>query len=70
MVTDFSNFHVVLGGDSTSGGGGGAIGGLASESLGGIAPQMYKNPFDIPRLGLLDQLARMRANFLQVSGLI
>ena len=26
-----------------------------------------RNPFDIPRHSLLDQLVRMRANFLQVS---
>ena len=27
-------------------------------------PQMYRNPFDIPRCHLLDQLVRMRANYL------
>ncbi|KAG1670554.1 Integrator complex subunit 6-A [Nymphon striatum] len=30
-----------------------------------IRPQSYRNPFDITREGLLDQTARMRANFLQ-----
>ncbi|GAB6024222.1 Integrator complex subunit 6 [Chamberlinius hualienensis] len=29
--------------------------------------QSYRNPFDIPRITLLDQIARMRANFLQSS---
>ncbi|XP_046383317.1 integrator complex subunit 6 [Ischnura elegans] len=29
--------------------------------------QSYRNPFDIPRRLLLDQVARMRANFLQTS---
>lgn len=33
---------------------------------GEVSPQMYRNPFDIPRISLLDQLTRMRANFLQV----
>ncbi|KAB7507923.1 Integrator complex subunit 6-A [Armadillidium nasatum] len=32
-----------------------------------IQPQMYRNPFDIGRSQLIDQLARMRANFLQHS---
>ena len=27
--------------------------------------QSYRNPFDIPRHCLLDQVVRMRANFLQ-----
>ncbi|KAK8731732.1 hypothetical protein OTU49_007447 [Cherax quadricarinatus] len=34
---------------------------------GEVNPQMYRNPFDIPRFCLLDQLTRMRANFLQSS---
>ncbi|KAK7082057.1 Integrator complex subunit 6 [Halocaridina rubra] len=34
---------------------------------GEVSPQMYRNPFDIPRSLLLDQLTRMRANFLQSS---
>lgn len=34
---------------------------------GEVSPQMYRNPFDIPRISLLDQLTRMRANFLQSS---
>lgn len=34
---------------------------------GELSPQMYRNPFDIPRSCLLDQLTRMRANFLQVQ---
>ncbi|KAK4305504.1 hypothetical protein Pmani_022610 [Petrolisthes manimaculis] len=34
---------------------------------GELSPQMYRNPFDIPRSSLLDQLTRMRANFLQSS---
>ncbi|KAG7176055.1 Integrator complex subunit 6-A-like [Homarus americanus] len=34
---------------------------------GEVNPQMYRNPFDIPRSCLLDQLTRMRANFLQSS---
>lgn len=29
--------------------------------------QNLRNPFDIPRPALLDQVARMRANFLQPS---
>jgi integrator complex subunit 6 len=29
--------------------------------------QNLRNPFDIPRSTLLDQVARMRANFLQPS---
>ena len=29
--------------------------------------QNLRNPFDIPRSALLDQVARMRANFLQPS---
>ena len=33
---------------------------------GEVNPQMYRNPFDIPRVAL-DQLTCMRANFLQVS---
>ncbi|XP_074658084.1 integrator complex subunit 6-like [Tubulanus polymorphus] len=32
-----------------------------------IKPQVYRNPFDIPRHMLLDQIARMRANLLQPS---
>ncbi|GAB1600442.1 integrator complex subunit 6-like [Argonauta hians] len=32
-----------------------------------IKPQYYRNPFDIPRKNLLDQISRMRTNFLQVS---
>lgn len=35
-----------------------------------IQPQMYRNPFDIGRSQLIDQLARMRANFLQVIFLL
>ena len=27
--------------------------------------QSYRNPFDVPRSALLDQLARMRSNFLR-----
>ncbi|XP_064638509.1 integrator complex subunit 6-like [Lineus longissimus] len=34
-----------------------------------VKPQYYRNPFDIPRKMLLDQLARMRANLLQTSTL-
>ncbi|XP_031800282.1 integrator complex subunit 6 isoform X2 [Sarcophilus harrisii] len=30
----------------------------------GVKPHLYKNPFDIPRSCLLDQLTRMRANLL------
>ena len=37
---------------------------------GEVSPQMYRNPFDIPRSQLLDQLTRMRANFLQVGPLL
>lgn len=32
-----------------------------------IRAQNLRNPFDIPRSALLDQVARMRANFLQPS---
>ncbi|CAI9726679.1 Hypothetical predicted protein [Octopus vulgaris] len=32
-----------------------------------IKPQYFRNPFDIPRKNLLDQISRMRTNFLQVS---
>lgn len=32
-----------------------------------IKPQMYRNPYDIPRSTLLDQIARMRTNYLQKS---
>ena len=32
-----------------------------------VRPQNLRNPFDIPRSALLDQVARMRANFLQPS---
>lgn len=32
-----------------------------------VRPQNLRNPFDIPRSSLLDQVARMRANFLQPS---
>lgn len=32
-----------------------------------IKPQMFRNPFDIPRNNLLDQIARMRTNYLQKS---
>nr|CAG4641352.1 EOG090X0IT3 [Eulimnadia texana] len=32
-----------------------------------VRPQSLRNPFDIPRSAVLDQLARMRANFLQPS---
>ncbi|CAL4058858.1 unnamed protein product, partial [Meganyctiphanes norvegica] len=34
---------------------------------GEVNPQLYRNPFDIPRYTILDQLTRMRANFLQCS---
>lgn len=30
-----------------------------------VHPQSYRNPFDISKNGLLDQIARMRANYLQ-----
>ncbi|XP_076029735.1 integrator complex subunit 6 isoform X2 [Oratosquilla oratoria] len=40
---------------------------LLAVCEGEVNPQMYRNPFDIPRSRLLDQLARMRANFLQAS---
>ncbi|XP_041482664.1 integrator complex subunit 6-like isoform X1 [Lytechinus variegatus] len=32
-----------------------------------IRPQTYRNPFDIPRKEILDQVFRMRANFLQIT---
>ncbi|ESO86410.1 hypothetical protein LOTGIDRAFT_179396 [Lottia gigantea] len=32
-----------------------------------IQPQYYRNPYDIPRKNLLDQVKRMRTNFLQTS---
>ncbi|XP_038050601.1 integrator complex subunit 6-like isoform X2 [Patiria miniata] len=32
-----------------------------------IRPRTYRNPFDIPRKELLDQLVRMRTNFLQLA---
>ena len=32
-----------------------------------IRPQTYRNSFDIPRKELLDQLVRMRTNFLQLA---
>ncbi|XP_062585335.1 integrator complex subunit 6-like, partial [Saccostrea cucullata] len=32
-----------------------------------IKPQYYRNPYDIPRKSLIDQIARMRSNFLQKS---
>lgn len=32
-----------------------------------IKPQYYRNPYDIPRKNLIDQIARMRSNFLQKS---
>ncbi|KAL5005014.1 hypothetical protein ScPMuIL_018470 [Solemya velum] len=32
-----------------------------------IKPQYFRNPYDVPREGLLDQIARMRTNFLQSS---
>ncbi|XP_030837605.1 integrator complex subunit 6-A-like isoform X1 [Strongylocentrotus purpuratus] len=32
-----------------------------------IRPQTYRNPFDIPRKEILDQVVRMRANFLQIT---
>lgn len=32
-----------------------------------IKPQHFRNPYDIPRKNLLDQIARMRTNFLQTS---
>lgn len=32
-----------------------------------IKPQQFRNPYDIPRKNLLDQIARMRTNFLQTS---
>ncbi|KAF2356407.1 von Willebrand factor type A [Trinorchestia longiramus] len=69
QVSDFNNFHIVLSTDSSSSVvSQGAPGGPPSVTGGGgNAPQMYRNPFDIPRQSLLDQLARMRANFLQPS---
>ncbi|XP_046568892.1 integrator complex subunit 6-like [Haliotis rubra] len=33
----------------------------------GIKPQYYRNPYDVPRKSLLDQVTRMRTNFLQSS---
>ena len=70
QVTEFPNFCVVLSGDTNNGGGGGGVVGAGSAAAGGVgaisAPQLYRNPFDVPRVALLDQLARMRANFLQV----
>ncbi|KAK3094412.1 hypothetical protein FSP39_001482 [Pinctada imbricata] len=30
-----------------------------------IKPQYFRNPYDVPRKSLLDQIARMRTNFLQ-----
>ncbi|KAH3804920.1 hypothetical protein DPMN_133213 [Dreissena polymorpha] len=32
-----------------------------------VKPQQFRNPYDIPRKNLLDQIARMRTNFLQTS---
>ncbi|XP_022093387.1 integrator complex subunit 6-like isoform X2 [Acanthaster planci] len=32
-----------------------------------VRPRTYRNPFDIPRKELLDQLVRMRTNFLQLA---
>ncbi|RUS76673.1 hypothetical protein EGW08_015563, partial [Elysia chlorotica] len=32
-----------------------------------VKPQTYRNPFDISRKGLLDQISRMRNNFLRTS---
>ncbi|XP_060595337.1 integrator complex subunit 6-like [Ruditapes philippinarum] len=32
-----------------------------------IKPQQFRNPYDIPRKSLLDQIARMKTNFLQTS---
>ena len=32
-----------------------------------VRPRAYRNPFDIPRQELLDQLVRMRTNFLQLA---
>ncbi|XP_052801823.1 integrator complex subunit 6-like [Mya arenaria] len=32
-----------------------------------IKPQQFRNPYDIPRQNLLDQIARMRTNFLQTA---
>ncbi|CAG5127720.1 unnamed protein product [Candidula unifasciata] len=32
-----------------------------------IKPQFYRNPYDIPRKSLIDQISRMRNNFLRTS---
>ena len=33
----------------------------------GVTSQSFRNPYDISRTGLLDQLARMRTNFLHAT---
>ncbi|KAA0193037.1 hypothetical protein HAZT_HAZT004906 [Hyalella azteca] len=68
QVNEFNNFHIVLSTDSLTAPSLGGPGAPPSVTGGGgTAPQMYRNPFDISRHSLLDQLARMRANFLQPS---
>jgi len=32
-----------------------------------LKPQLYRNPYDIPRKSLIDQISRMRNNFLRTS---
>ncbi|KAH9514600.1 Integrator complex subunit 6 [Bulinus truncatus] len=39
---------------------------LAVEDL-DIKPQFYRNPYDIPRKSIIDQISRMRNNFLRTS---
>ncbi|KAK0040832.1 integrator complex subunit 6 [Biomphalaria pfeifferi] len=39
---------------------------LAVEDL-DVKPQFYRNPYDIPRKSLIDQISRMRNNFLRTS---
>ena len=42
-----------------------AIGSTQLED--GVTSQSFRNPYDISRTGLLDQLARMRTNFLHAT---
>lgn len=35
-----------------------------------LKPQTYRNAYDIPRRGLLDQLTRMRSNLLKTRKFI
>ena len=42
-----------------------AIGSTQLED--GATSQSFRNPYDISRAGLLDQLARMRTNFLHAT---